>query len=291
MKAIVFGINGQDGHYLRILLQKEGVQVIGVSRTIGDWVHGSVSDYDLVLELIKEHQPQYVFHLAANSTTRHDALFENHETISTGTLNILESVKIASPKTKVFISGSGLQFKNNGEAINETSAFEAKDPYSIARIQSIYAARYYRSLGLKVYVGYFFNHDSPLRTERHVNQKIVAAVKRIAAGSDEKLELGNIEVEKEFTYAGDTVKAIWLLINNDVEYEIVIGSGKAFSIKKWVVICFNYFNLDWEKYVELNTDFKSDYSILVSDPSKLFNLGWNQSTDIEGLAKMMIEHE
>ncbi len=92
MKAIIFGINGQDGFYLNQILEKEGVEVIGVSRSDGNWVKGSVADYNLVQELIKTQKPDYIFHLAANSTTNHNALFENHETISTGTLNILEGV-------------------------------------------------------------------------------------------------------------------------------------------------------------------------------------------------------
>ncbi len=291
MKAIIFGINGQDGFYLNELLNKENVDVVGVSRSDGDWLKGDVGDFDMVEKLIKLHQPEFVFHLAANSTTRHDALFENHKTILTGTINILDTVLKFSKKTKVFISGSGLQFKNTGSPISESDPFEGRDAYSVSRIQSVYTARYYRELGLKVYVGYFFNHDSPLRTERHVNQKIVAAVKRIANGSEEMLELGNIDVEKEFTFAEDTVNAIWLLVNNNTKFEMIIGSGKAYSIKDWLVICFSYFKLDWKDYVKKNVNFNSDYNILVSDPAKLFKLGWDQSADIEELAKMMIEYE
>lgn len=290
MKAIIFGISGQDGTYLKKILQKENITIIGVSRSTGDWLKGSVSDFKFVSQLIKEHQPAYVFHLAANSTTRHEALFENHETISTGTLNVLESVKNHSPHTKVFISGSGLQFVNNSEPIREKDEFEARDAYSVSRIQSIYAARYYRSFGLNVYVGYFFNHDSPLRTERHVNQKIVAAVKRIANGSNETIELGNISVKKEFTFAGDTAKAIWLLVNNAEVFETVIGSGKAYSIEDWLNITFNAFGLDWKKYVKTNSEFKPEYDILISNPETLFKLGWQQTVSIEALAKMMIEH-
>jgi GDPmannose 4,6-dehydratase len=289
MKALILGINGQDGFYLNQILKQAKIEVIGVSRSNDNWIKGSVSDYSLVSRLIKEHHPNFIFHLAANSTTKHEALFENHETISTGTLNILESVKLFSPHSKVFISGSGLQFKNEGKPIKETDAFEARDPYSVARIQSVYAARYYRSLGVKTYVGYFFNHDSPLRSERHVNQKIVAAVKRISIGSDEKIELGDITVKKEFTFAGDTAQAIWTLIKNDAVYETVIGSGKAYSIEDWLNICFGYFNLDWKSYVKTNDSFKSEYNILVSNPSTLFGLGWKQQVEMDALAKMMIE--
>ena len=187
MKAIIIGANGQDGFYLNQLLQQEGVIVVSISRS-GNFRKVDLSNYDECAHLVKIERPDFIFHLAANSTTNHSALFENHQTIATATLNILEAVKNNSPLTKVFISGSGLQFKNNGVPIRETDSFHANDAYAVSRIQSVYAARYFRSLGLKVYVGYFFNHDSPLRTERHVNQKIAMAVKRIANGSKEMIE-------------------------------------------------------------------------------------------------------
>lgn len=292
MKALIFGINGQDGYYLNTLLNSKHIQVIGVSRSRSNWLEGNVADRKLVEEIIKEHKPEYVFHLAANSTTKHEALFENHETISTGTLNILESVYRYSPHSKVFLSGSGLQFANKGQPISEHDPFEAKSPYSVARIQSVYAARYYRTMGLKVYVGYFFNHDSPLRSERHINQKIVMAAKRIAGGSSEVLEMGDITVRKEFTYARDVVEAIWTLVQNNEVYEAVIGSGKAYSIEQWIEICFSYFGKDWRKHVEQRTDFVSDYKVLVSEPHTICSLGWHARTDIYTLAKLMIvEHE
>jgi len=288
MKAIIFGINGQDGFYLNEILKKEGVEVIGVSRSDGKWIKGSVADYNLVQKLIKTQQPDYVFHLAANSTTNHNALFENHETIATGTLNILENVYKFSPKTKVFISGSGLQFKNIGKPIAENDEFEARDAYSVARIQSVYAARYFRTLGLNVYVGYFFNHDSPLRTERHLNQKIVMAVKRIANGSAEKIEIGNINVKKEFNFAGDMMRAIWLLVNQENLFESVIGNGQAYSIEEWIKNCFFIINKNWKDFVIEKNDYIAEYNILVSNPIKLFNIGYSTEIDIINLAKMMV---
>ena len=157
MTAIIIGANGQDGYYLSELLKVNGVTVVGVSKR-GDFLRTDITKYEEVAALVKELQPSYIFHLAANSTTRHEVMFENHETICTGTLNILEAVKNYSPASKVFISGSGLQFVNNNQPIKETDPFEARDPYSISRIQSVYAARYFRRLGLKVYVGYFFKN-------------------------------------------------------------------------------------------------------------------------------------
>lgn len=289
MNAIIFGSSGQDGYYLTRLLKEKGVSVVCVSRSGGDAQNGDVSDFSFVEKMIKDHHPVYVFHLAANSTTRHDALFENHQTISTGTLNILESVRTSCPSAKVFLSGSAMQFVNHGLPINELTPFEASSSYSVARIQSVYAGRYYRNhFGLKVYVGFFFNHDSPLRTETHVNQKIVCAIKRIANGSIEKLELGNINVNKEFNFAGDMVDAIWMLINQNKVFEVVIGSGKSYSIQDWLDYCFGKINKNWRDYVVIKEDFKSEYSVLVSDPSLMKSLGWVGKVTFEQLADLMM---
>lgn len=289
MKALIFGINGQDGVYINELLAQNGILAIGVSRSVGNWIRGDVSDCNFVREIISTNRPDFIFHLAANSSTRHDVVFENHETISTGTLNILEAVYRFSPGTKVFLAGSGLQFVNKGIPISEKDPFDATSPYAVARIQSVYAARYYRSLGLRVYIGYFFNHDSPYRSERHVNQKIVQAVKRIKAGSSEQLELFDVSVRKEFTFAGDVAEAIFTLVKNDAIYEAVIGSGKAYSIEEWLDICFSYFKMDWRDKVKDSAPLKKEYDILVSDPSTIFELGWRPKMGISDLAKLMIE--
>lgn len=287
-RAIIFGSNGQDGFYLNQLLTYSGIEVINVSRTNAT-ICGTVSDYTFVQKIIKENLPDYIFHFAAKSSTKHQFLFENHETIATGTINILESVKLFAPSSRIFISGSAMQFKNDGMPIDETIEFDASSPYSIARIQSVYAARYYtRTFGLKIFVGYFFNHDSPLRTEHHVNQKIIRAVQRIASGSTEKLVLGNIEVKKEFNYAGDAVRAVWELITQDNIQEAVIGSGKAYAIQDWLEYCFSLKNLQWENHVELQNNYLPEYNVLVSNPVKIKSTGWEPKTDFYQLANMMM---
>jgi len=130
-------------------------------------------------------------------------VWQNHATIATGSLNVLEAVYKHSPAARVFITGSGVQFENRGVPISETDPFEASSLYGVSRIASVYAARYYRSLGVKAYVGYLFHHESPLRKPHHVSRKIVDAVRRISAGSDEIIELGDVSVRKEWTFAGD----------------------------------------------------------------------------------------
>ena len=288
MKIIIFGSCGQDGVYLTRLLEKQGIEVIGIDRQ-NTTVVGDVSDYMFVKDMIALHKPEFIFHFAALSTTKHFALFENHKTIESGALNIMESVRIHCPSTKIFLSGSAMQFVNDGSSINEQTSFEASSPYSVARIQSVYAARYYRhKLGLQVYIGYFFNHDSPLRPELHVNQKIAMAVKRIAAGSNERLVLGNIDVKKEFNFAGDVVKAVWLLVNQSDIYEAVIGCGEAHSIREWVEYCFSRINKNWQDYVDIDINFVQEYNILVSDPARIKSLGWSPEVNFTQLVDLMI---
>jgi GDPmannose 4,6-dehydratase len=288
MKAIIFGASGQDGHYLSALLKEQGYEVIGVSRQPG-FLQTAISDYVAVQDLVKQHKPGYIFHLAANSTTSHEAVFENYATITTGTLNILEAVKANSPLTKIFISGSGLQFRNDGNPIKETDPFEARDAYSVSRIQSVYTARYFRTLGIKTYVGYFFNHDSPLRTERHMTKKVAEAAKRIAAGSSEKLGIGDLDAIKEYTYAGDIVKGIWTLVNQEEITEANISSGRGYSIKDWVEECFSLVNLKWQDHVQAIPGFVSAFDRLVSDPSLILSLGWKPGVSFEELAKLMMK--
>jgi GDPmannose 4,6-dehydratase len=288
MNAIIFGANGQDGYYLSQLLAENNIKVFGVSRSAG-FLQTNISDYTEVSGLIKNIKPDYIFHLAANSTTRHEAWKENHETICTGSLNILEAVKTISPKTKIFLSGSGLQFKNTGNPIKETDDFEATSQYAISRIHSVYTARYYRSLGLEIYVGYFFNHDSPLRSAKHVTKKITEAVKKIKAGSNEILEIGNVAVKKEWGFAGDIVKGIWTLVNQEKIVEAIIGTGKAYSIEEWLEICFSSIGKNWQEYVRKSENFVAEYEILVSDPSRIKSLGWNPEVSIHQLAEIMLQ--
>ena len=290
MKALIFGANGQDGYYLSQLCEKQGMEVIGISRS-GNWHHGDVSNYQQVEQLIQNYTPHYIFHLAANSTTHHDVLFENHQTIATGTLNILEAVYKHSPKTKVFIAGSGLQFKNQGEPISEQTPFAATSPYAVSRIQSVYAARYYRNLGLPVYVGYLFHHESPKRKSNHISQKIILATKRIGNGSKEFIELGDIKVEKEWGFAGDIVRGVLKIVEQDDIFEAVIGTGISYSIEDWLKECFSLINKNWHDYIRLKTSFVPDFRRLVSSPKQIKLLGWEPTISLSELAYIMFKND
>jgi GDPmannose 4,6-dehydratase len=287
MKALIFGASGQDGHYLAELCRAEGVEPIGVSRA-GAPVRGDVSRREDVLALVRAHRPDYVFQLAANSTTRHEALFENHETISTGALNVLEAVRLEAPAARVFLAGSGVQFENTGAPVSERSPFAASSPYAVARIQSVYAARYFRSLGVRAYVGYLFHHDSPRRKEGHVAMKVALAARRIAAGEAGRLVLGDLSVEKEWTFAGDVAMAMLVLVRQDRVFEAAIGSGEAHSIRAWVERCFAVAGLDWRAHVDVRQGFVPEYPRLVSDPTTIRALGWASRVAFDEVARMMV---
>ncbi len=290
-RALIFGANGQDGYYLSELLKLNEIDVISISRTSG-LILGDVANFEFVENIIKYRQPSYVFHFAANSTTKHTALLENHASISSGTLNILEAVKKHSPDTKVFISGSAMQFKNDGLPISENTPFESSSAYSAERIYSAYLSRYYREkFQLNTYVGYLFNHDSPLRSENHINKKIVLSAIGIANGSQDKLIIGDVDVKKEFNYAGDIVTAIWQLVSQNEVSEMVIGSGVAYNIRIWIEYCFNKMGLNWEEHTIKDDEFVTDYKVLVSDPKLLMSTGWKPTKNIFQLAEHMMNSE
>jgi GDPmannose 4,6-dehydratase len=287
MIGIIFGANGQDGYYLSKLLTKKSCQTIGVSRS-GNWLSGDVSDFKLVEQLIRDYQPNYIFHLAANSTTKHEALFGNHHAIANGALNILEAVYRHSRHSKVFIVGSGIQFENTGQPISEKDNFKPSSPYAISRIYSVNLARYFRSLGIQTYVGYLFHHESPLRQVNHVSRNIIDSVKLIAMGGNKIIRLGDIAVEKEWTFAGDIVRGILTLVEQDGIYEATIGSGIGYSIREWLEICFDIIGKDWTKFVAIDAAFEPEYKRLISNPATIYSLGWKPIISIKELAKMML---
>jgi GDPmannose 4,6-dehydratase len=289
--ALIFGADGQDGYYLRKLCQGNGIFVQGFAlEGSSDCQIGDISDFATVERLVNELQPDYIFHLAAVSTTRHEALFKNHAAITTGTINVLEAVRIHKPSCRVFLAGSGVQFVNTGSPISEKDLFDGSSAYAVSRIESVYWARYYRSLGIKAYVGYLFHHESPLRKPNHLCRKITDLAKRVREGSKEQITLGDLSVRKEVGFAGDIVAGIWTLVNQDQILEATIGTGKAYSIQEWIEVCFSKVGHDWRDHVTMSTDaFVPEYPLLVSDPTSIFSLGWKPTVDINGLAEMMLK--
>ncbi len=290
MKAIIFGINSQDGFFLSEICKQRAIEVVGVSRTSGEWLQGSVSDQPFTEQLIGEVKPNYIFHLAANSSTRHEVLYENNLTINSGTIYIMEAARRFAPSAKVFITGSGLQFKNLGKPIRETDAFEANSAYSMSRIQSVYAARYFRSVGLSTYVGYLFHHESPMRKEHHMSKVIAEAAKRIMSGSKEKITIGDISVQKEWAYSRDIAEGIFTLVTQDRVSEATIGTGITYSIEDWLTACFQIAGKSWQDHVVLpGHSFKAEYPVLVSDSATMHSIGWRPRTSFSQLSQIMMQ--
>jgi len=287
MTVLIVGASGQDGHYLTRLCSEKGARVIGCGRS-GPDVKLDVADFAKVESLIQDSKPDFVFHFAADSTLAHDALFSNHAAICTGAVNILESCWRHCRGARVFLPGSAVQFENNGLPIDEERPFQALSPYAAARIHSVYLGRYFRSLGLRCYVGYLFHHDSPLRSPRHLSQKIAQAAVQIAAGSNEKLEVGSLAVEKEWTFAGDTVRAMWTLVSQDEVWEAAIGSGRAYPVRAWVEACFQAAGIGCEQWVKEIPGYRPDFQRLVSNPARIMRLGWQPELSLGELAAMMV---
>jgi len=286
-KALVFGANGQDGPYLIECLRGRGVEALGYSRS-GPWARLDVAERAAVAAVVAAERPDCVFQLAARSTTRHEALYDNHAAISTGCLNVLEAVRAHAPAARVFIPGSGVQFRNAGLPIDEDAPFEASSAYAVARIQSVYAARYYRTLGIRTYVGYLFHHESPRRGPGHLSGVIARAARRIAGGDSETLEIGDPAVVKEWTFAGDAMEAVVTLVSQDDATEAVIGSGEGHSVEAWLETCFASVGLAWRDHVRVKPGFRAEYPRLVSRPARLLSLGWRPRVGFEALAALMM---
>ncbi len=141
---------------------------------------------------------------------------------------------------------------------------------------------------MRTYVGYLFHHESPLRKDNHVSQKIVHAVQRIVAGSAEKLTIGDISVAKEWTFAGDVAAGMLVLMQQDGVAEATIGSGVVYTIAEWLHLCFASVGRRWQDHVEIRSDFTPEYSMLISDPSTMYGLGWQPTVSFEALVQHML---
>ncbi len=289
-KAIIFGSNGQDGYFLKKLLDSKNILSILVSRKNSDIV-GNVSDFNFVKKIIRKNKPNYIFHFAANSSINHDLIFSNNDSIVKGTLNILEASRLYSKNCRIFISGSAIQFVNKGFPISEKDEFDISNSYSLMRVQSVLTSRYYRDFfGLNIYIGYLFNHDSEMRSEYYINQKIAQTVLRIKNGSNEMLQVDDHGYRKEFNYAADIVEAIWTLVNQDKINESIIGCGKVYSILDWIKICFKIANLNYEDHTIFKKK-KTESKILISNPKTIHSIGWKPKKTFQDLAKIMMSHQ
>ncbi len=288
---LIFGGGGQDGFFLRDFLKASGSDVEAYDYYQSQFPSIDVGDFTAVSQIIKEKKPGMIFNLAARSTTKHEALLDNQNAIVNGTVSILEAVDRFAPDCKVFLASSGLVFQNNGKPICEDDPLALDSAYALTRAEALLSARYFRQRGRKVFVGFLFNHESPLRPPASVVRQVVADVVRVSRGSLEKIKLGNANVVKEWTWAGDTVQAMITLINQDEIFEANIGSGVGYSIREFATECSQIFGLELNDHIEEMTGFVPQYPSLISDPSRIKSLGWKPHVGLNELARKMVEAE
>jgi GDPmannose 4,6-dehydratase len=313
MIAIIFGVSGQDGSYLAKLLLQKGYTVFGVSRSalninfgnhlkLGiqdqiNYVSVALNDYNSVFKLIMKIQPNEIYNLAGQSSVAisFEQPLETIESISLGTLNILESIRISQLPIKFYSAGSSECFGNISSVVNEETPFRPRSPYGVAKAACYWEVANYREVyNLFSCTGILFNHESPLRKENFVTKKIVSTAYRIACGSNEKLSLGNINIKRDWGWAPEYVESMWLMLQQDYAEDFIVATGQTISLRQFIIYVFEYFNLDWEKYVVYDDSLlrAKDIINIVSDPSKAKKkLNWQAKIKGDTLVKKMIECE
>ncbi len=277
MKAIIFGAGGQDGFYLKNILEREGVEVIALTRKQCD-----VGVQGYVAVQIATVKPDYIFHLAATSSTKHDFLRENQYAIVDGSLFIMDAVYAYCPKCKVFLAGSILQLSTVvGQVINQQSNASA---YAAQRNASLAMAQYYRRLGVEVYFGFLSHHDSPRRSDQHLAKRI-ASQAVVAVETSKPIHLKDPLDEKEWNFAGDMMEAVWAQVHSDA-YEAVLGSGRTDTIHQYARECLMALSIGRAPSSLIHQEFTREGAIVTRTDDKRFKHHFK--TQLSELAKMMV---
>ena len=302
--ALICGVSGQDGSYLAALLLSKGYTVYGTSRDaqgssffnlkklgIQDQVT-TISmvpeDFRSVLVALRKSNPDEIYFLAGQSSVglSFEQPAETMQSITMGTLNILEGCRILETENKsikVYHAGSGECFGDTqGEPANEGTPFCPMSPYAVAKSSAYWLVNNYReAYGLFACTGILFNHESALRPERFVTQKIVRAVKRISQGSTEKLKLGRLDIARDWGWAPEYVEAMWLMLQQDEAQDYVIATGTTMTLEEFVKTAFDEANLYWQDYVIQDPSLfrPTDLAVGRADPTKAHrDLGWKAAT-------------
>jgi GDPmannose 4,6-dehydratase len=295
--ALIIGVTGQDGAYLtRLLLEKNyivhgtsrdvelarlsGLATLGVRERVK--LHSlSPADFRSAVQVIERVQPDEIYNLSGQSSVALSFTqpAETMESIVLGTLNLLEALRLIGARIRFYNAGSSEIFGDTGDKpADEQTAFRPKSPYGVAKAAAVsLVANYRESYGLSVCSGLLFNHESPLRPERFVTRKITAAAVRIANGSNERLRLGNLSLRRDFGWAPEYVKAMWLMLNLEKLEDFIVASGKAHSLQEFASRAFAEVGLDWKAHVEFDAAVArpSDIAGSFGDASKAKRLlGW-----------------
>lgn len=312
--AMVTGVTGQDGSYLAEFLLEKGYRVIGLKRRTSllstDRIdhlfnnpmmtleYYSLHDATTLYRLLKKYSPQEFYNLGAQSHVRvsFDVPVETADTIAMGTLKILEAVRHVDPTIRVYQASSSEMFGDNPEAPqSEATALQPASPYACAKVFAHNICRNYReSYNMHISSGILFNHESPRRGETFVTRKITLAAARIKLGQQDKLYLGNLDAKRDWGFAGDYVKAMWMMLQQDIPDDYVIATGKTYTVKQFLEKVFEIAGLDIEKHVEIDERLFRPHEVplLLGNAQKAKEaIGWQPEVDLDNLARMMYEHD
>ncbi len=303
-RALIVGISGQDGSYLAKYLLDMGYEVIGSSRDhqINSFINlkklniiNNVKlttlvpeNYDSVVKGLTENNPSLVFNLSGQTSVgiSFSIPVETINSIYIGTMNFLEAIRKNKPSVKYFNAGSSECYGDIGNTIaDERTRFSPQSPYAIAKTSAHYLVKQYRqSYGLYACTGILFNHESNLRSSNFVTMKIILAAKKIHSHNDGILNLGNLDIYRDWGWAPEYVVAMWRIMQHEIPDDFIIATGKTTSLKTFVEKAFSYYSLNWVNYVvEDKRLFRpTDIKYISGDPSKINkNLGWKSTFSID----------
>lgn len=313
-KALICGISGQDGAYLAASLLNRGYQVIGTSRDAQTNSFNSLkrlgikekikltsmatNDFISILQTLEENKPDEFYHLSGQSSVglSYEQPVETLESISTSALYILEAIRHVDKNIKLYLAGSSECFGDSqGTSANESTPFRPKSPYAIAKTTAFWLAKNYReAYGLFSCTGILFNHESPLRPERFVTQKIVKAACRIASGGNEKLKLGNISIIRDWGWAPEYVEAMYLMLQEKSPTDYVIATGESNSLGDYTESVFEHLNLDWKDHVILDSNLHRPSELIISrgNPARANELlSWCATSKMKNVTLKMVQEE
>jgi len=311
-KALICGISGQDGPFLAKLLLEKGYEVFGTSRDAQLSNFGNLkllgifddvttlsmtlTDFRSVLTCLTEVMPDEIYNLAGQSSVSlsFQQPVETLESISVGTLNLLESMRFLGSDMKLYNAGSSECYGDtHGQPADENTAFRPRSPYAVAKSAAFWqVANYREAYSLKVCSGILFNHESQLRPKRFVTQKIIQQAVDIAKGKAENLKLGNISIVRDWGWAPEYVEAMWLMLQQDVQSDYVIATGESYSLEEFVKYTFDCLDLEWKQYVEFDNNLMRPTDIMVSkgNASKAHqDLGWKAASNMHAVIDEMLE--
>jgi GDPmannose 4,6-dehydratase len=316
-RALITGITGQDGSYLAELLVGKGYEVHGLVRRSSSintrridhlyedphlternliLHYGDMSDGTQLSRIVDEIRPQEVYNLAAQSHVK--VSFETPEYTGDvdglGTVRLLDAIYHCDPTIRLYQASTSEMFGMVQETPQtELTPFRPRSPYGASKLYAHWVTVNYReAYGLFAASGILFNHESPRRGETFVTRKITQAVARIAAGRQESVYLGNLDAKRDWGFAPDFVKAMWLMLQADQPEDYVIATGQTHTVREFAELAFSHAGLDWEKYVKVDTNYyrPTEVDMLLGDPTKAREkLGWEPQVTFDELVKIMVD--